>query len=192
MGTRERPYNGDGRGRQRTAAMKTIYLLRHAKSDWGDPILDDFDRPLAARGRQAAPRIAAFMRAKGLVPDVVLCSAARRTLETWDYVAPELGDEIPVSIRRSLYHGSPGQLLAALRRLPDEVSSVLLVGHSPGIERLAMQFSGTGSDDKALHRLRGKFPTAALAVIAVDTDAWDDIGQGRGRLTHFVRPKDLA
>lgn len=172
--------------------MKTIYLLRHAKSDWDDPPRDDFDRPLAARGREAAPRIAAFMRAEGLVPDVVLCSAARRTRETWDYVAPALGAEIPVSIQRSLYHGSPGQLLAALRDLPEEASSVLLVGHSPGIERLAMQLSGPGSNDMALHRLRGKFPTAALAVIAIDTDDWDDIGQGNGRLRQFVRPKDLV
>ena len=90
--------------------MKTVLLLRHAKSSWNHPSLGDFDRPLAPRGRKAAPRIARFMRAEGLIPDVVFCSAALRALETWALVAPGLDADVPLETLRDLYHGTPGQL----------------------------------------------------------------------------------
>ena len=156
--------------------MKTIYLLRHAKSSWDDSSLDDFDRPLAKRGRRAASRMAAYLRDAGMIPDLVLCSTARRTLETWQHAAPALGTEIPLQALDGLYHGAPGDLLAALRRLPAEAGSVLLIAHSPGLEQLALRLAGPGSAPDALARLREKFPTAwALA-------------EGGGTLTR-VRPK---
>ena len=172
--------------------MKTLYLLRHAKSSWDDPTLDDFDRPLAARGRAAAPRIGAFMRAAGWLPDMVLCSAARRTRETWALVAAALDADIAVTYTDALFHGSPSGLLAVLRGAPDTAMAVALVAHSPAIENLAARLSGPGSDVAGLDLLRGKFPTAALAVIAFDADRWDAVGEGGGRLIRFVRPKDLA
>ena len=171
--------------------MKTVLLLRHAKSSWNHPSLGDFDRPLAPRGRKAAPRIARFMRAEGLIPDVVFCSAALRALETWALVAPGLDADVPLETLRDLYHGTPGQLLDVLRGAPDAASSALLVGHSPGIESLAFGLAGPGSDERAVDRLCEKFPTAGLAVIAFDNDAWPDIGARRGVLTNFARPRDL-
>ena len=172
--------------------MKTLYLLRHAKSSWDEPTLDDFDRPLAARGRAAAPRIGAFMRAHGWIPDLVLCSAARRARETWALVAAALDADIAATYTDALFHGSPFRLLAVLRRAPDSAASVALVGHSPGIENLAARLSGPGSDVAGLDLLRGKFPTAALAVIELGADRWDAVDEGSGRLVRFVRPRDLA
>ncbi len=172
--------------------MKSLFLLRHAKSSWDDPSLADFDRPLAARGRGAAPRMAAYMRKKGLVPDLVLCSAARRARETWELMAPVLGADAPVRTRGTLYGAEPGRLLAALRRAPRGTSSVLLIGHNPEIEDLAHRLCGPGSKGKALARLRAKYPTAALAVISFEGERWSTIGEGRGVLKRFVRPRDLG
>ncbi len=172
--------------------MKTLYLLRHAKSSWDAPMLDDFDRPLAARGHAAAPRIGGFMRAHGLVPDLVFCSAARRARETWALVATEFDADIDVSFTDELYHGSPIRLLNVLRGAPETAKAVALVGHSPGMENLAARLSGPGSDIAGLNLLRGKFPTAALAVIELNADRWDAVEEGGGRLIRFVRPKDLA
>ena len=172
--------------------MKTLYLLRHAKSSWDDPVLDDFDRPLAARGRAAAPRIGAFMRAQGWLPDLVLCSTARRTRETWALVAAEIDAEIAATYTDALFHGSPGGLLEVLRGAPDSAMAVALVSHSPGIECLAARLSGPGSDAAGLELLRGKFPTAALAVIEINAERWDAVEAGGGRLRRFVRPRDLA
>ncbi len=171
--------------------MKTVLLVRHAKSSWDDPLLADFDRPLAARGRGAAPRIARYMRDKSLIPDLVVCSAARRAQETWELMAPVLGVDIPVDARPDLHHTSPGRMLEALRGAPDDASSVLLIGHSPGMEALAIGLCGPGSSQSAFERLCAKVPTAALAVIRFEAERWSDIGEGQGALKRFVRLRDL-
>ena len=171
--------------------MKTVLLVRHAKSSWDDPLLADFDRPLAARGRGAAPRIARYMRDKGLIPDLVVCSAARRAQETWELMAPVLGADVPVDARPELHHASPGRMLDALRGAPDDASTALLIGHSPGIEALALGLCGAGSKQGAFDQMCAKFPTAALAVIGFEAERWSDIGEGQGALKRFVRPRDL-
>ena len=172
--------------------MKTLLLLRHAKSSWDDPSLEDFDRPLASRGERAAPVMAGYLESKGLRPDLVLCSPAARARQTWALVARRLGDGIPVKELQGIYLGAPSRLLDAIRRAPDEAACVMLVGHNPGMEHLAMALAGPGSKPKALAKLQAKFPTAALAEIAFETAAWRDIGHGAGRLKRLVWPKDLA
>ena len=171
--------------------MKTVLLLRHAKSAWDDYSLDDFDRPLAARGRGAAPRMAAHMRDLGLAPDHVLCSAAVRALETWSLMAPLFEGDIPVSSDEALFHAGPRGLLAALRAGPDGAARLLLIAHSPGIETLAAALSGPRSNQEAYARLRAKFPTAALAVIEFDVAEWPGLEEDCGRLSAFVTPKDM-
>jgi phosphohistidine phosphatase len=171
--------------------MKTILLVRHAKSSWDDLALGDFDRPLAPRGEQAAPRIARYMRGEGLAPDRVLCSAARRAQQTWALMAPAFDGDIPMDLRRDLYHGAPHRLLEVLREAPDEAAAVLMIAHSPGMEGLAIGLSGPGSDRDAAERLYAKFPTAALAVITFDGERWGEIGENGGALTRFVCPRDL-
>lgn len=172
--------------------MKTLLLLRHAKSSWDDPGLEDFDRPLAPRGEQAAPVMAGYLERKGLRPDLVLCSPAARARQTWALVAERLGNGIPVKELQGLYLGAPSRLLDAVRRAPDKVGCVLLVGHNPGMEHLAMALAGPGSKPKALAKLHAKFPTAALAEITFDAASWRDVGHGGGRLKRLVWPKDLA
>jgi len=174
--------------------MRTLLLLRHAKSSWDDPGLEDFDRPLAPRGETAAPIMAAYIEKKELWPDLVLCSPAVRARQTWALVARRLGDKAAVAAvkeLRGLYLGAPSRLLEAIRRAPDAATRVILVGHNPGMEHLATALSGPASKPKAMAKLHAKFPTAALAEIEFEAAAWRDIAPGTGRLKRFVRPKDL-
>jgi len=175
--------------------MKTLYLLRHAKSSWKDESLTDFQRPLAPRGKRAAPAMGAFMAREGHVPDRILCSAARRALDTWDLVEEEmeeaLGRELTAEIREDLYHASPESLLAILRDLPDSLTSVLMVGHNPTMEDLASALAG-GGDEEALATMHRKYPTGALAILHLPVDRWGEIRQGRAHLHAFVRPRDLG
>ena len=169
--------------------MKTVFLLRHAKSSWDDLSLADSERPLAGRGHGAAERMGHFMRDNGLIPDAVLCSNARRAVETWEHVKPSLG-AAKFHLAPNLYMASPETIMAWLRRLQPDMSSVLLIGHNPGFEEAARQLAGDGRR-KALKRLHRKYPTAALAVIRFDADEWRAVGWGEGFLERFVRPKDL-
>ena len=172
--------------------MRTLLLLRHAKSSWDDPGLADFDRPLAPRGRRAAPVMAAYLMKQSLQPDLVLCSPAVRARQTWAMVAEGLGGSIEVKELQSLYLGAPSRLLEAVRRVPNTASTVLLIGHNPGMEDLAQALAGPGSKPKALAKLEAKFPTAALAEIRFDAASWKDLALGSGRLRRLVWPKDLA
>lgn len=171
--------------------MRTLYLLRHAKSSWEDSSLADHDRPLAPRGRRAAPAMGRLMREEGFVPELVLCSTSERTRTTWARVAPFLGDDLQVEFDRELYGASAGRLLQIVRDLTDDVSRVLLIGHNPGLEMLANALAGEEGPADELARMRRKFPTAALAVLAADEEHWSALEAGGCRLDRFVRPKDL-
>src|SRR5262245_27489373 len=138
---------------------KTLYLLRHAKSDRSDADAADFDRPLAPRGRRDAPLLAAYMQDQGYHPALILCSPARRTRETLDLMQAALGPKIPTKFDRKLYLAMAEGLLLRLREVADKVPSVLLVGHNPGLERLAALLAGRGDRD-ALARMREKYPTS--------------------------------
>jgi len=168
--------------------MKTLMLLRHAKSSWDDPALPDFQRPLAKRGRDAARRIGRYMAKAELRPDAVLCSGARRAVETWELIAANFGTE-RVQVDDTLYMAAPDAILAWLRNLPDEINAVLLVGHNPGFEELARKLAGSGKK-KALKRLREKVPTGSLAVLTFDRETWAGLDDGAGFLDQFVRPRD--
>lgn len=174
---------------------RTLLLLRHAKSSWSDPTLADFERPLNQRGQKAAPRMGAYLRKQGLVPKLVLCSAARRAMETWALAegALEKGGMTPVPTKylRSLYLASPSRILAALRRTPDEVESVLMIGHNPGMEHLTLGLAGPGSKPDAQSGIEVKFPTAALAELRFEARHWRDVAPGTGKLVRFVTPKGL-
>jgi phosphohistidine phosphatase len=173
-----------------------LFLLRHAKSDRAaGKSMDDHQRPLNARGRAAAPRIGAHMAARGYVPERVLCSTAERTRETLDLVLPLLSPAPEVSYSRHLYLATWPALLALVQKTPDAVGSLLLVGHNPGIEQLAVACAL--NPKLPAERARGetmaeKFPTAALAVLDFEIGSWREVRPGEGRLADFVRPKDLA
>lgn len=171
--------------------MKRLYLLRHAKSDWDDPSLSDIERPLAPRGVAAAPKVAEVMQSENLLPELVICSPARRTRETWDLIGNCLDSEPPSQIDERLYLASPGELISVIQEQPDELGSVMLIGHNPGMEAITMGLSGSG-EQPDLDRALTKFPTGALAVIDLDVERWSDTSGGSGSLRRFIRPRDLS
>ena len=168
--------------------MKRLWLLRHAKSSWDDPGLPDPDRPLAPRGRRAAELLAAHLAASDLRPGVVLCSSSLRTRQTLAAILPALGDALQIRIERELYGAGAAQLLERLQRLPDRVSSAMLIGHNPGIQDLALALAAGGP---VLAGLEDKFPTGALATLEVDVERWRDLDHGTATATALVTPRSL-
>lgn len=169
--------------------MKTLLLMRHAKSSWDDLTLADRDRPLAERGRKDAGLIAKTLAKRKLKPDLVLHSDAVRAAETYAEMRGGLSDDIPARPMRSLYPGSPSRIAAVLNRLGDDVDTVLVISHAPGIATLARRLAAEGKK-KERKRLTEKFPTAAVAVLTFD--AWPDFDKDTGTLAAFIRPKDVA
>ena len=176
-----------GTGAGEEPGAKRLYLLRHAKSSWGKPELPDHDRPLAARGRRAVKLLAEHLRSEGIAPALVLCSSARRARQTFEGIAPAIPD-VPVKFEDDLYGASEGELREFLRAIPDTAESVLLIGHNPAIQALALSLAGSG--DK-LPRLERKYPTGALATLTF-SGRWGELEPGTAELTAFVRPKELG
>jgi phosphohistidine phosphatase len=167
---------------------RRVHLLRHAKSSW-DHSLVDHDRPLAPRGQRALPALARHLREAGVEVDLVLCSTARRTVQTLEGVRPALPDRVQVAIEAGLYGAPAVDLLRRLQSLPDGITQVMLIAHNPGIGDLAEALAG-GGDPALLCRLGAKYPTGALATIAFDC-AWAELRRGAGRLDAFVVPREL-
>ncbi|HEX8448426.1 MAG TPA: histidine phosphatase family protein [Allosphingosinicella sp.] len=169
--------------------MKTLTLLRHAKSGWDDAVSRDFDRPLNPRGRKAARTVGREMKAQGLAFDRLLASPARRVVETLEEVAAAFGPLRPEFDQR-LYLASTATLLDIVRATADEVDRLLLVGHNPGLEELALCLSKR--DDSGLRgEVEVKYPTGTVAEIGLDVERWAEVGENSGRLVRFIRPRDL-
>ncbi len=171
--------------------QRRVLVLRHAKSSWSDPRLGDYDRPLAPRGRRAAGLMGLYLGDEKLVPDLVLCSGAMRARETWICAAHCLSTPPKAQYEKDLYMAPSVQIFRRLAGLADVVLSVLVVGHETSVDVFATKLIGAG-DAAARRRMAEKFPTAALAVIALDLPHWNEIGERRGTLTRFVTPKDLV
>lgn len=168
--------------------MPELLLLRHAKSDWKDTSLDDFDRPLAKRGRRAAPRMGAYLQTQGLEPDLILCSSARRARNTLKLLLTALASAPEIGYLKTLYLAPPSRMQSILRRQSPETGRILLIGHNPGLARLALGLAGEDGSARA-RRMAKKFPTAALARFRIP--AWESLGHEPAELLDFVRPRDL-
>lgn len=168
--------------------MKTLTLLRHAKSDWTDAVRRDFDRPLNGRGRRAARTMGAYMAAQNLTFDQVLASPARRVKDTLEDVERGYAKALEPQFREDVYLASSSTLLDLIRGTGDGIERLLLVGHNPGLEELALELAAD-ADGPLRHEVEIKYPTATLAEIALDTDSWKDVKAGK--LIRFVRPRDL-
>ena len=173
--------------------MRRLILLRHAKSDWPD--VPDFDRPLAKRGRRDAPRIGRWLHEHGYQPDVVVVSAACRTRQTWDLVAPELGGSPAVRFEPRAYAASALTLLYLAQELPDRYRTALLIAHNPGLSELATSLAAPPEGDKRQPPGNGprpaiSLPTAAVAVLEFPGD-WPSLTPGHARLTSLTTPADL-
>ncbi len=170
--------------------MKTLTILRHAKSGWDDPVLRDFDRPLNAKGQRAARLMGHHLASLGLRFDHVIASSAVRVRETMDDFTRGYGDLTPPEWDKALYLASAETLLDHVHALPDDIARVLLVGHNPGLEDLVLMLTpddGAGPRDA----VEEKFPTASVAEIDFAVDRWGDVKAGGGALKRFIRPRDL-
>src|SRR6185295_13222091 len=161
--------------------VKTLLLMRHAKSNWDDASLRDFDRPLAERGRRDAPRMARALVALDSAPDFIVSSPAARARETIEAVRSEGQLIAPLEFDQDIYDASTAALMRIVRRLPSGHRRVLMVGHNPGFEDLLTRLTGE----------RGRMPTAAIACIEFQVDRWDDIEDGQGKLVWLLTPKQL-
>ena len=170
--------------------MLTLILLRHAKAEPAGPGVDDADRPLAARGRSDAPRIGAAISQAGFVPDLILCSPARRTRETLELVVPSFGAVIATRLEPAIYEATTARLLAVVRRTPASVQRLMLVGHNPGFEELTQDLIRTADKDAAA-RLDKKFPTSGLAVLTFEHDFWAKVTPRSAHMALFTAPRYL-
>ncbi|MFH8472381.1 SixA phosphatase family protein [Streptomyces sp. NPDC018000] len=169
-----------------SGSFRRLVVLRHAKSAWPDDVADH-ERPLAPRGRRDAPAAGRWLREADCVPDLVVCSTARRTRQTWDLVSDELEATTPVTYDARLYQASAGELLGVVRDIPAQVGTVMLIGHNPGAQDLVLMLAGE-AEGHALERTRTKFPTSAIAVLCLP-GPWSDLEPGAARLTEMVVPR---
>ncbi len=154
--------------------MRTLFLLRHAKSSWDDPGISDIDRPLNARGLNAAAFMGEYAARRGLIPDLIIASPARRTAQTADIFREHSGFNVPIHFDERIYEASVGALMNVIAAVAENVESIMIVGHNPGIEGL-------------IRHLTGKIepmPTAALAVIELEERSV------AGKLKEVIRPKE--
>jgi phosphohistidine phosphatase len=175
--------------RIRETGEMRLWLLRHAKSSWDDADVDDRDRPLAPRGERTADRMRDHIVAERIRPALVLCSSALRTRQTLARILPAFEHDLVVRIESSLYTLDAASVLDRLRAVPDGVASVMLIGHNPAIQELAVLLATRGD---GLDQLAQKFPTAALAEIELPVSSWHEVGEARGELSRFVVPRELT
>ncbi len=175
---------------------RQLFVLRHAKSSWDNPGLEDHERPLAPRGQTAVKLLGDHLRTAGVEPEQVLCSSARRTRETLAGVDPT-GERL---IERGLYSASAHDVLVRLRQVSAETGSVMVVGHNPAMQVLVLRLIGANGNGGAVvsadaegdvGELQRKFPTGALATLEFDCE-WHELGIGCARLTAFVVPRHLS
>ena len=176
--------------------MKTLTILRHAKSGWDAPVERDFDRPINTRGRRGAELIGQYLKRQEMAVDRIVASPAVRVVETLDIFRPAAGlDELEPHWDRRIYLASAATLLDVIRDAGRDAQHLLIAGHNPGLEDLVLMLVPEGADEDLGDRLRAdveeKLPTAALARLELDIDDWRAVDAGHARLAAFIRPRDL-
>ena len=161
--------------------MKTLLILRHAKSSWKDEKLGDHDRPLNKRGKEDAPHVGEYLRQEELLPDLILSSTAKRAQHTAQLVAEASGYTGEIRLLREFYGAGPDTYLEMLIAIPDEYQCIMIVGHNPGLEQLLDELTGSGE----------RLPTAALAQVELLVEHWDALETtDQGRLVKIRLPKE--
>ena len=169
--------------------MRTLYVLRHAKSDWGDASLRDFDRPLNGRGRKSAKAMGRELRERGVTPDLVLLSPSARTTETLARVEEGFGASFEKVEERSIYLAETEELVALIRNAPAQSDRLMIVGHNPGMHELVLLLANGPRDLR--EEAAAKFPTGAMAEISFDVGDWSDVTPGSGFIRSFLKPREL-
>ncbi|KHK91633.1 SixA phosphatase family protein [Novosphingobium malaysiense] len=171
--------------------MKTLGIFRHAKSDWNDARLRDFDRPLNTRGRKGAAIMGKHIRDHAVGWKRILASPAVRVTQTIELAGEAAGETPPITWDRRIYLANSATLMDVLREQEGDPPSIILIGHNPGLEDLIFDLVPDDGTSPLRDIVEEKFPTAAYAVLELDIDSWADIDEGCGRLAHLVRPRDL-
>ena len=161
--------------------MKTLFLLRHAKSSWKDESLPDFERPLNRRGKDACEKVGQYLKHELIVPELILSSPAVRTRETVERVLKAAKLSVEVRFDQRIYEAGGLRLLEVVSQIENERKTVLLVGHNPGLEELLMLFTGTAE----------RLSTAALARLEIKSSKWANAADKRARLAWLVKPRKL-
>lgn len=169
--------------------MKSVYIMRHAKSGPAHSGLDDFDRPLSAAGGDDARLLGRFMADNDMIADCALVSPALRTRQTWDLVSDQTGVSAVARSQQSFYLAPDRIWLSALNDLPSDVTRALVIGHHPGVDTLAVSLTGRGNP-KASASMAGGFPPCGLAELEFDC-TWTAVQAGAGRLIRFITPRLL-
>ena len=163
--------------------MKTVLILRHAKSSWSNPGLADMDRPLNKRGKRDAPHMGSLLREQDIVPDLILSSPARRAKKTAQAVSEYSSFDGEIEIVPDFYPGDPETFIVTLMSVPDQVDSVMIVAHNPGLEEFLYELAGESA----------RMPTSALAQVALPIDSWQDLeDEIQGNLVNLWRVKELG
>jgi len=171
--------------------MKTLTLLRHAKSSWDDSVPRDFDRPLNGKGDRAAVTVGRHLRAQNMAFDHVVSSPAVRCVETLEKFWEGYGDELAPTWDKRIYLASCVTLLDVVQDAPDSADRLLMVGHNPGLEDLVLLLVPDSGENPLRDELEEKFPTASVAEMQFDVQRWADVDARKGVLVRFIRPRDL-
>lgn len=171
--------------------MPRLMLLRHAKSSWDAAGVKDFDRPLNARGRHAAPLMGRHMAAHALLPDRIVCSTARRTRETLAGLLSHFDRDLEIRMTGDLYESGRGSYLDVIRAFGGTARQFLVIGHNPAMQEVAVDLVGAGNP-ALVEAIAADYPTAALAVIDFPEKKWSEIHPRGGRIVAFFRPRELA
>jgi phosphohistidine phosphatase len=172
--------------------LKSLTILRHAKSGWDAPVDRDFDRPINPRGRRGAALMGQHWRDKQWPVDWIIASPAVRVTETLDHFLPAAGlDRIEPHWERRVYLASAATLLDVVREAGAQGDHLMLVGHNPGLEDLALMLVPADNDNAARCALEEKLPTAAVVRIEFAITDWHELREGGGTLSAFIRPRDL-
>ena len=170
--------------------MKRLTILRHAKSSWNDPHLEDFNRPLNERGWKSARRVGRELEKRGVKFDLIIASPAARVRETIDGLTEKLALNVEIRFEPRMYAASEEMLLAIVRDIRESSHTPLLVGHNPGLQQLIVAL--THNDGDELRRsVERKFPTAALAQVELPAHRWIEVAPGTGKITDLILPKEL-
>jgi len=174
-----------------TASTKTLYLLRHAKSSWSEPELADFDRPLNKRGRKARYAMAQYMDDKGYIPEIIICSTAKRAAMTLDAIRPVAGKTCEIRMDDGLYLADPKALAHRIEQIDPGINSVLMIGHNPGLHMLALALAQPATSED-YGGLQIKYPTAALCVLRARQEKWAPVEPKSYELLDFTVPRSLV
>ena len=166
-------------------SVKTLYIVRHAKSSWDDPGLDDFERPLNERGKRDAPRMGKRLKEREIYPDLMISSPARRAFSTAKRIAKILGyKKEGIKTEKKLYHAGEEQILSVIKTLSDKFEVVMVIGHNPGLT----EFVNTFKDDEG--QIIDNIPTCGIVAFEMKVDRWKDIGWANGKMIFFDFPKN--